>query len=177
MEFLKILVLALGISMDAFSLSLVYGTLNMERKKQLILSLIVALFHFIMPLLGLILGSSICNFLPFKINWILVIILLFLGIEMIISSYGPRKQLFFTDYQGMFLLAIAVSVDSLLLGTGLKVITNNYWLVVFVFFTVSFGTTYLGLKVGQKVGQVMGEYAVRIGGLLLLIMAIILGYK
>ena len=51
--------IAIGLSMDAFSLAIAYGTNNIEKKKILILSISVGLFHFFMPVLGSLIGQKI----------------------------------------------------------------------------------------------------------------------
>ena len=53
MSLLIVILVAISLSMDAFSLSLAYGTLDLERKNINLLSLIVGAYHFIMPLLGM----------------------------------------------------------------------------------------------------------------------------
>ena len=54
-----LIITAVSLSMDAFSLSLLYGTLGMKKEEKLILSFIVGIFHFIMPLLGKCFGNLI----------------------------------------------------------------------------------------------------------------------
>ena len=63
---LTIIIIGISLSMDAFSLSLIYGTLGMKEKDKIILSLIVGSYHFIMPLLGLLIGSVVVKNLSFK---------------------------------------------------------------------------------------------------------------
>ena len=168
-----ILIIALAISMDAFSLALIYGTLNLSNKKQLLLSLIVGLFHLFMPLLGNGFGLSISKLVATKFHLVLITILIFIGIEMIISSFKPNKKLLVLNYKGMLLFALAVSIDSFVLGISLKAITNNYKLVVLIFFLVSSFITLLGLKLGQKINHVIGHYATIGGGIILIIIAIL----
>jgi len=84
--FFATLLVGIGLSMDAFSLSLIYGTQNINRNNKIILSVIVGLYHFFMPLLGLYLGNFITKFLMFDINIFVSFIFLIIGIEMIISS-------------------------------------------------------------------------------------------
>ena len=50
MEIFVIMIIAVSLSMDAFSLSLAYGTVNLDKKSCLKLSIIVGLYHFFMPL-------------------------------------------------------------------------------------------------------------------------------
>ena len=59
MELLILFTIAVSLSMDAFSLSLAYGTLNLEKKDINNLSLIVGIYHFFMPLLGLFIGNIV----------------------------------------------------------------------------------------------------------------------
>ena len=174
MSIITILLLALSMSMDAFSLSLIYGTINITNKKQLTLSLIVGVFHFFMPLLGILLGSSIIDILHLKIHIVLTIILIFIGIEMVLSSKSNHEPLILMNFKGMFLFGFAVSIDSFTLGTGIKAITNNYKLVSIMFFIISALATYYGLKIGQKINQNIGKYSTFIGGIVLIIIAIIL---
>ena len=61
-EILNILLIGIALSMDTFSLSLGVGTYNLEKKKCLTLSLLVGLMHFIMPLLGNVVGDKIMHF-------------------------------------------------------------------------------------------------------------------
>ena len=54
-----VFLMAVSLSMDAFSLALVYGTLGMSKKYKIFLSIIVGMYHFVMPLLGMFLGEVI----------------------------------------------------------------------------------------------------------------------
>ena len=58
-----VIIIAISLSMDAFSLALAYGTLNLNKKDIYKLSLTVGVYHFIMPLLGLFLGSIILKYI------------------------------------------------------------------------------------------------------------------
>lgn len=176
MPILTTFFLALSMSMDAFSLSLIYGTMNINPKKQLILALIVGIFHFFMPLIGIMLGHSIINLLHIKIHIVLTVILIFIGIEMILSSYDKREQSMLLNFRGIMLFALAVSIDSLTLGTGIKAITNNYILVAFMFFLISSLATFCGLKLGQKIARNIGKYSTLIGGIMLIIIALLLNF-
>ena len=68
--FLTTLLIAISLSMDAFSLSLVYGTLNIDKKNKIILSFIVGIYHFLMPLLGLSIGSFVAKYLVFNLKYL-----------------------------------------------------------------------------------------------------------
>ena len=74
MSILIILVIAISLSMDAFSLSLAYGTLNLKEKDIHALSFTVGIYHFIMPLFGIMVGTIILKFLPLNPKWIVFIV-------------------------------------------------------------------------------------------------------
>lgn len=82
--------IALGLSMDAFSLAIAYGTNKISLKKELLLSIFVGLFHYIMPLLGTIIGEKL-NFIINGSNIIVGLIFLILAAEMYTSIDEEKK--------------------------------------------------------------------------------------
>ena len=61
MEIFFVLMIALSLSMDAFSLALAYGTLEMNKSDRNLLSIIVGMFHYFMPLFGMFIGNIILS--------------------------------------------------------------------------------------------------------------------
>ena len=90
-SFLTIFLIAISLSMDAFSLALIYGMSNLNSKDKIILSLIVGIYHFIMPLIGLEFGFLISKINFISIDIIASIILVYIGIDLIISNYKTQK--------------------------------------------------------------------------------------
>ena len=172
-SFLTIILIGLSLSMDAFSLALVYGMSNSSKKKNIILSIMVGLFHFIMPLIGLTLGIFIENISSVNLSIISSIILIYIGIDLIISNL-KKESYILLDKTNMFMFAISVSLDSLTIGIGLKGITLNYILAPLVFSLCSTIFTYLGLILGNVIGKKVGIYSKIIGGSILIIIAIII---
>ncbi|MEG2322145.1 MAG: manganese efflux pump [Bacilli bacterium] len=168
-----IIIIAISLSMDAFSLSLAYGTLQLPISHINKLSIIVALFHFFMPLLGMLIGTSLFHFLPINPYLIVFIILFFIGIQMIFESFKNNDKQKFMTFKQLLLFGFAVSVDSFSTGIGLKAITNNYLLAALCFATTSFIFTYLGLILGKKASNLIGKTATLIGGIILIIIGII----
>lgn len=169
---LLIPLIAISLSMDAFSLSLAYGTLNVSKKQQILLSIIVGCFHFFMPILGLKLGITILKVLPVKPDVIIFIILLFLGIQMILESLKEDKIMNIMNTLELILFAFAVSLDSFSTGIGLLGITDNWLFSSLVFaFTACF-FTFLGLKLGKKLSLKFGHTATLVGGITLIIIGV-----
>ena len=78
--------------MDAFSLALIYGTQGINKKDKIILSLIVGIYHFIMPLLGYLFGKIILKYIPIETNILVGFIFIILSIQMFISLKKEEHQ-------------------------------------------------------------------------------------
>ena len=172
-SFFTILLIGISLSMDAFSLALVYGLIGMSKKKKVFLSLLVGIYHFFMPLIGLTLGSFIDTISFINLHIIASIILLYIGIDLIISNFKEESTLSLT-ITGLFIFGLSVSLDSLTVGIGLKAITNNYLLSSLTFSICSLIFTYLGLVLGNIIGKKIGTYSKVVGGIVLIIIAILM---
>lgn len=159
--------------MDAFSLALIYGTEGINKKDKLILSTIVGTYHFIMPLVGLSIGTFIMSKITFNPDILVGIILSLIAIEMIISSFKDREEKFLLSIPGFLLFGLSVSIDSLTTGIGLPAITDKYFLSSLMFSVFSFIFTLLGLNLGNLLNQKYGKISTIIGGTILLILGII----
>ena len=173
MKLLTIFLIAVSLSMDAFSLALVYGTEGIEKKNKIILSLIVGIYHFIMPLIGLTIGSYVTNKIILNTNILVGIILSLISIEMIISSFKETEKKSLLTIPSYLLFGLSVSIDSLTTGIGLGGITEKYLLSSLIFFITSLSFTYLGLNLGNKLNEKYGKISTLIGGSILLILGII----
>lgn len=171
MEIISILIIAVSLSMDAFSLSLVYGTLNIGKKLMYKLSTIVGVYHFFMPLLGLSFGKIILKYLPIKPNVLVFIILFFIGVQMIVESFNNERTVKNLTTLNLLLFGFAVSIDSFSVGISLDFISKNYFICFLIFSICSFIFTYLGLKLGGKINKIVGESSTIIGGVILIILA------
>lgn len=163
--------------MDAFSLSLLYGTEGISKKSKTLLPIIVGVYHFIMPLIGLSIGSFITSKIIFNTNILVGFILFLISIEMIVSSFKEKEEKFLLSIPGYLLFGLSVSIDSLTTGIGLPVITNNYILSALIFSITSFIFTLLGLNLGNILNQKYGKISTIVGGTILLIIAIIYIFK
>lgn len=163
--------LAVTLSMDAFSLSLAYGTLGLSKAKSLLLSLIVGIYHFIMPIIGLYIGSKILSIVPISPKIVVFIILGFIGVQMIIESFKEEK-INMLSFKEMLLFGFAVSIDSFSIGISLNVLANNPYISALIFSIFSFLFTYLGLTIGNRVNILLGKKAAMIGGITLILLAI-----
>lgn len=173
MSFFVILIIAVSLSMDAFSLSLAYGTLNLEKKQIFKLSFIVGLYHFFMPLLGMFLGSNLLDIIPVKPNFIIFIILSFIGIQMLFETFKEERKIELKSILQLLTFGLAVSIDSFSVGVGMEAISDNFLLCSCFFSLSSFIFTYLGLILGKKINLLIGRVSTVIGGLVLIMIGIV----
>lgn len=173
MSFFVILLIAVSLSMDAFSLSLAYGTLKLNKKDMLILSIIVAIYHFFMPIFGMLIGASLIDLLPIKPNVLVFIILTIIGIQMIIETFKDDKKIQTMNFSRLLIFGLAVSIDSFSVGIGLKMISDNFIFSALVFSISSFIFTFSGLFLGKKINQLIGKISTLIGGVILIIIGLL----
>ena len=169
--------MGISLSMDAFSLSLIYGTQNITKSNKIILSLIVGIYHFFMPLLGLSFGNIITKYLIINISVLVAFIFVIIGSEMIISSLKEKEEKFFLNTLGFLIFGFSVSIDSFTTGIGLNVINSNYLEVSLIFCLVSGLFTYLGLILGGKLKSYFGTLSSVFGGVILIILGIYYFFK
>ncbi|MEG1647443.1 MAG: manganese efflux pump [Bacilli bacterium] len=172
MKLTAIIIIGIALSMDAFSLALAYGTLGIKRKDILKLSIIVGLYHFIMPLLGTLFGEIIIKYIKVPSNIIVFIILLFIGINLIRESFENKKVSNKNNLFDFLAFGLAVSIDSFSVGIGLETVTSMHLQSSLIFCLLSCFFTLVGLILGKKVKTIFGKVSTIIGGVLLIIIAI-----
>lgn len=172
MNIILIFLIAVSLSMDAFSLSLAYGTISMSKKEINLLSIIVGVYHFFMPIFGMIIGNFIFNILHINSKLIVLLIFTFIGINMILESLKKEEKIKKMKLSEMILFGLAVSIDSFSVGIGLNNISNNFIMCSSIFSIISFMFTFIGLQLGNKLNQMIGKISTIIGGIALIIFGI-----
>lgn len=172
-SFFTIIIIAISLSMDAFSLALIYGIQGMNKIEKTYLSIIVGIYHFIMPLIGIVFGTILTKINIISIDIIAMIILIYIGIDLIISNIKKEDKIEISKI-GFIIFGLSVSIDSLTIGIGLKAITNQFFLSSLTFSLTSTIFTFLGLSLGNIIGGNLGSYSKILGGIILIIIAILL---
>ena len=120
-----------------------------------------------MPILGIKFG----NILNIKSNYIVALIFLIIGINMILDIY-KEKEIKPISFLYMLLFGLSVSIDSFTIGIGLSRIMNFTVLCPITFSLVSLIFTYVGLVLGKKISETVGNVSVIIGGLTLIVLGV-----
>ena len=166
------LLLGIGLSMDAFSLAIAYGTNGIDKKKTIILSTSVGLLHFIMPNIGGLLRNIIVFIISKYTSIIISIIFLILAGEMIVSLKEEEKISPINSLFDIFLFSIAVSLDSLMIGIALALDNKNIITAGIIFSIVSFIFTTSGLLLGNYFNKKAGKLSKLVGIIILIFISL-----
>lgn len=176
MKIITLIIIGLSLSIDAFTLSLAYGLLNIPRKKILLTSLSVGAFHFVMPLFGDLIGDILTEMIHVNSKYILITVLIIILLEMI-KSLKDKMEEYDLTIINILIFSALVSFDSFSLGIGLKYITENIFIGSTIFSILSFTFTYLGFKLGKYLSQKSEKNAKKIGIVLITLTIIYFIFK
>ena len=171
-ELISIILIGIALSMDTFSLSLGVGMFNVSNKKALKLASIVGIMHFIMPFIGMMVGSKLLQIFEIKYDILLGFILIIIALQMIIDIIRHEEEKFNLSIIGMFVFAFGVSLDSFSLGMGLKAITDNIYMAMSVFAICSTSFTFMGVVIGRFANKLLGIYANILGAIILFVLGL-----
>lgn len=170
MNLLELFILALVLSMDSFAVSISCGIRCLSAKKFLKVAATLAVFQALFPLLGWLIGFVFSSLLQEIDHWVAFSLLVFIGIRMMIESRKHQENTKF-DIQKtriLLLLAVATSIDALIVGIGFGLLKVNILLACLIIGVVTFIASMSGGFLGNKGGKYLGAYAEFAGGLVLM---------
>lgn len=176
MSTFSLFVIAVGLSMDAFAVSICKG-LAMKKislKKAAIVGLWFGGFQALMPLIGYILGSQFESYITAIDHWIAFALLSLIGISMIREALGEEDECQddSLSFKTMLVLAVATSIDALAVGITFAFLQVNIVSAVSFIGVITFLLSVVGVKVGNVFGIRYKSKAEFAGGLILIIMGI-----
>ena len=173
MSFWEILLLAVGVSMDAFAVSIGKG-LSAQRaswREALTVGLWFGGFQALMPVIGYYLGISFADLVTKVDHWIAFGLLLLIGGNMIREALQPEDEKTADTsfgFKTMLVLAIATSIDALALGISFAFLGTNLWRAILIIGLTTFAFSAVGLLIGKKVGSRFHAGAQILGGVILI---------
>lgn len=174
-QLIPLLMMAVALSMDAFSVSLGMGTVALRKRQIFHIGIVIGIFHVIMPLIGIGLGQYLANQIGTISSFIGGLLLLFIGLQIFFSSFTDEKtQKIMPIGIGLYMFAFGVSVDSLTVGLGLGMFGTKVILTLLLFGTFSCFFTWLGLWIGRKTHMKFGSWTSILGGSILVAFSLIL---
>jgi manganese efflux pump family protein len=172
MPFIEVLFLALSMAMDAFTVSLIAGSLPEIRgvRPAFRLAFHFGLFQFLMPVLGWLAGSSVEPFIRGFDHWIAFALLAFVGVRMIYAAWRHSTVHMTDPSRGwtLVLLSVAVSIDALAVGLSLGVLGIPVMYPAIVIGVTTGALSVVGLQLGHGFGPRLGRPFEIIGGLILI---------
>ena len=177
MSVFSIILVAVGLSMDAFAVSVCKG-LNMKRidyGKTLLIGLFFGGFQALMPLLGWLIGYKFQRHIENIDHWIAFLLLAFIGAKMIYESQKPEDDDSADTLRlsELFILAIATSIDALAVGIAFAMLSDiNILFSVSVIGLITFILSVIGVAIGNKFGAAYKNRAELAGGIILIILGL-----
>ena len=175
MQLWELFFIAVGLSMDAFAVSVCKG-LSVSRvrmRHRLSVGLYFGGFQALMPLTGYLLGSQFQQMITSVDHWIAFVLLVVIGINMIREARGDAEEVDASfGAKSMFPLAIATSIDALAVGVTLAFLQVNILASVSLIGATTFVLSIIGLTVGNLFGAKYKSRAEILGGIVLIVMGI-----
>ncbi len=167
--------IAVGLAMDAFSVSLAGGaTLKKDIVKTAVLTgLMFGFFQFAMPVIGWLVGAPISSIINPYGYWIVVALFFFIGGKMIYDAVkGEEEGVSLIGFKVLTLLAIATSIDALAVGFSYGLIGEAILLPSIIIGVVAFAFSFAGVLAGHKLSDVLGSKMEIFGGIVLILIGL-----
>ncbi len=172
---IELLILAVGLAMDAFAVSVCKG-LAMGKpswRQAAVPGLWFGGFQGLMPCLGWLLGAGFSSYITAVDHWIAFALLAVLGINMLREAReGPESADGSLAWKPMLALAVATSIDALAVGITFAFLAVDIFPAVGTIAAVTFVLSVAGVRLGGRFGEKLGGKAQILGGCILILLGI-----
>lgn len=172
----EILIIAVGVSMDAFAVSICKGLSVQQMRPRYPLNVAIWFggFQALMPVLGYFLGVSFADFVENVDHWIAFILLVIIGGNMIKESFSDKCDASSPDFsfKTMSAMAVATSIDALAIGVSFAFLRINIWEAVVMIGLTTAAFSAAGLMIGNVFGSRYKSKAEFTGGFILVAMGL-----
>ena len=174
MGIFELFVLAVGLSMDAFAVSICKGLALKEckLKKAMVCGVWFGGFQALMPLVGYFLGSFFADVITKYSHWIAFALLAFLGAKMIKESFESEELDDNMGWKTMVVLAVATSIDASAVGVTFAFLDVNILFAVILIGVTTFAFSAAGVKIGSVFGEKYKSKAEIAGGIILILIGL-----
>ncbi len=172
MSVFELLLIAMGLSMDAFAVSIGKGlsVCHLRPRHSMSVGLWFGGFQAMMPLIGYALGASFASFVSEYDHWIAFVLLGIIGANMIKEAFSKEEK---SDpdfsFKTMLIMAIATSIDALAIGVSFAFLGVNIFTAAIVIGITTFLFSIAGIKIGNLFGCRYKSKSELIGGIVLII--------
>ena len=173
MDLLTVLLIAIGLGIDAFSVAIGIGAANDKKSWAPVLRLAAAfgLFQFVMPIIGWLAGLTVVEIIASFDHWIAFALLALVGGKMIREGFEKESDEEKADQTRgwpLLLLSIATSIDALAVGFSFSVLKNPILFPAVIIGIVCFIMTIIGMIFGKALAKLFGKKVEIFGGLVLI---------
>jgi putative Mn2+ efflux pump MntP len=173
---LEIILIAVGLAMDAFAVALAAGATGRASgpRAAFRLSFHFGLFQFLMPVLGWLAGSTISHLISEVDHWIAFALLTIVGLRMIRTGLRGEPGEDRDPSRGITLLtlSVATSLDALAVGLSLAMLKVSIWYPCIIIGLVASGFSLFGFGIGHRLGKAFGQRMEMVGGLILVLIGL-----
>jgi len=173
MELITIIVIAVGLAMDAFVVSIVSGGAykQLHVKHAIRIAVFFGAFQAFMPLIGSLAGLSLKDYIQDYDHWVAFALLAAVGGKMIYESFKIKSVEENPDPSNiivLLVLSVATSIDALAIGITLSIITSSIAVAVIIIGLITFALSYAGVLIGKRFGHFFENKIEAVGGLVLI---------
>jgi putative Mn2+ efflux pump MntP len=177
MELLASTFIAIGLAMDAFTVSLGIGTAQQanDRRSKFRLAFHFGVFQMGMMIAGWFAGTSIAGYIQAFDHWIAMVLLGYVGGNMIRSGLNPDAKSHLTDPSKgklLVILSVATSIDAFAVGLSMAMLRAPWLVPSILIGVITAGLSSFGLLAGDKLGKKFGKRMEILGGLILLFIGV-----
>ena len=175
MDILSIILIAIGLSIDDFAISIAYGIVTTQHRKKsaIITASFFTLFQMLMPAIGYFVGISLSEALVGIGYWVAFGLLVFIGAKMIYES--TKKEVVHKaslKLHSLLIISIVTSVDALMVGLSFAFVQTEIFLPVLLIGLVTFLLSFFGFFFGCGLRRIFGNRLKMVGGLVLIAIGI-----
>ena len=178
MTILELILIGIGLSMDAFAVSITNGLCctNLNRRRIILIGVCFGGFQGLMPTLGFWLGKAFEQYIRAFDHWIALLLLGYIGGKMLIDAIRGRNeelhQMLLTPRM-LLMQGVATSIDALAVGVSFAALPDVRILPAAVLIGCeTFAFSLVGVVFGKRVGQKLGSNAQIVGGLILVVIGV-----
>jgi putative Mn2+ efflux pump MntP len=176
MGFIELLLISVGLAMDAFAVSVGKG-MTVKRVRPyhaLNAGAWFGAFQALMPIIGFFVGRSFASYVVNIDHWIAFGLLVIIGVNMIREAISGEEDEVDGSFgvRTMLIMAIATSIDALAVGISMAFLHVNIWISVAVIGIVTFAISAAGVYLGASFGSRLGSKVGIIGGVILIAIGI-----
>ena len=177
MEFFTVVLIAIGLAMDCFAVSLSVGATphSNSLRARVRLAYHFGFFQGMMTVLGWLAGSTVAHFIAQVDHWVALALLAYVGVSMIRSGLAKGSDAYLRDPsrgRTMVMLSVATSLDAMAIGLSIAMLKVEVWYPSVVIGLVTFALSITGLLLGNRLGARFGKRMEVFGGAILIVIGL-----